>query len=107
LIGEFSEYISEQPRVARYGNPGNLVVTITINKVPIGNTLIDLGVAINVMNITTLEELQLKPLLRPTQTILELPDKTKVIPEGILVDICYTLFWSLWWCLYSYVFRLS
>jgi hypothetical protein len=38
-----------------------------------------------------LEELQLKPLLRPTPTILELADKTKVIPEGILDDIIVTL----------------
>jgi hypothetical protein len=90
LIGELSEYISEQPRVAKYGNPGNPVVTITINEVPIGNTLIDLGAAINVMTVTTLEELQLKPLLRPTPTILELADKTKVIPEGILDDIIVT-----------------
>jgi hypothetical protein len=88
LIGELSEYISEQPKVAKYGNP---VVTITINEVSIGNTLIDLGEAINVMTITTLEELQLKPLLRPTPTILELADKTRVIPEGILDDIIVTL----------------
>jgi hypothetical protein len=66
-------------------------VTITINEVSIRNTLIDLGEAINVMTITTLEELKLKPLLRPTPTILELTDKTKVIPEGILDDIIVTL----------------
>jgi hypothetical protein len=34
LIGEFFEYISEQPRVTNYANPRNLIVTITINKVP-------------------------------------------------------------------------
>jgi hypothetical protein len=43
LIGGLSEYISEQPKLAKYGNPGNPVVTITINEVSIGNTLIDLG----------------------------------------------------------------
>jgi hypothetical protein len=91
LIGEFSEYISEQPRVTKYGNAENPIVTITINKVPIVNTLIDLGETINVIIVTTLEELQLKPLLRPTSTILELTDKTKVIPEGILDDIIVTL----------------
>jgi hypothetical protein len=91
LIGELSDYISKQPRVAKYGIPGNPVVTITINKVPIGNTLIDLGAAINVIVVTTLEELQLKPLLRPTPTILELSDKTKVILEGIFDDIIVTL----------------
>jgi hypothetical protein len=66
-------------------------VTIAINEVSIGNTLIDLGEAINVMTATTLEKLQLKPLLRPTPTILELAYKTRVIPEGILDDIIVTL----------------
>jgi hypothetical protein len=66
-------------------------VTITINEVSIGNTLIDLWAAMNVMTITTLEKLQLKPLLRPTPTILELADKTRVIPEVILDNIIVTL----------------
>ena len=57
LIGEFSEYISDQPKVTKYGNPGNPIVTITINEVSIGNNLIDLGETINVMTVTTLEEL--------------------------------------------------
>jgi hypothetical protein len=57
LIGELSEYISKQPEVTKYGNQGNPVVTITINEVSIGNTLIDLGESINVMTVTTLEEL--------------------------------------------------
>jgi hypothetical protein len=90
-MAELSEYILEQPRIEKYGNPGNPIVTITINEVSIGNTLIDLGETINVMNTTTLEKLQLKPLLRPTPTILELVDKTRVIPEGILDDIIVTL----------------
>jgi hypothetical protein len=91
LVGGISEYISKQPKLAKYGNPGNPVVTITINEVSIGNTLIDLGETINVMTTTTLEQLQLQPLLRPTLTILELTYKTRVIPEGILDDIMVTL----------------
>ena len=43
------------------------------------------------LTVTTLEELQLKHFLRPTPTILELADKTKVILEGILDDIIVTL----------------
>jgi hypothetical protein len=66
-------------------------VTITINEVFIGNTLIDLGATINVMTTTTLEQLQLQPLLWPTPTILELADKTRVIPKGILDDVMVTL----------------
>jgi hypothetical protein len=91
LVGGLSEYISEQPKLAKYGNPGNRVVTITINEVSIGNTLIDIGEIINAMTATTLEQLQLQPLLRPTPTILELEDKTRVIPEEILDDIMVTL----------------
>jgi hypothetical protein len=53
LIGRLSEYISEQPKLAKYGNLGNPVVTITINEVSIGNTLIDLGETINVMTAAT------------------------------------------------------
>jgi hypothetical protein len=43
------------------------------------------------MTATTLEKLQLKPFLRPTPTILELADKTRFIPKGILDDIIVTL----------------
>jgi hypothetical protein len=91
LVGGLSEYILEQPKLANYGNPGNPVVTITIKEVPIENTLIDLGAAINVMTATTLEQLQLQPLLQPTPTILELANKTRVIPEGILDNVMVTL----------------
>jgi hypothetical protein len=94
LIEDLSEYISERPKLEKYGNPGNPVVTITINEVSIGSTLIDLGAAIIVMTTTTLEQLQLQPLPRPTPTILELADKTRVIPEGILDDIMVNL--ALW-----------
>jgi hypothetical protein len=91
LIGGLSEYISEHPKLAKYGNLRNLIVTITIKEVSIGNTLIYLGATINVMTATTLEQLQLQPLLQSTPIILELADKTRVIPEGILDDIMVTL----------------
>jgi hypothetical protein len=91
LVGGLSEYISKKPKLAKYGNLGNPLVTITINEVSIGNNLIDLGETINVMTATTLEQLQLQPLLRPTPTILELVDKTRVIPKGILDDIIINL----------------
>jgi hypothetical protein len=61
LIEELFEYILEKPRVTKYENLGKLVVIITINKVPIINTLIDLGETIKVMVVNTLEELSLKP----------------------------------------------
>jgi hypothetical protein len=91
LVGGLSEYISEHPKLEKYGNPRKLVVTIATNEVSIRNTLIDLGEAINVMIATRLEQLQLQPLLWPTPTILELVDKTRAIPEGILDDVMVTL----------------
>jgi hypothetical protein len=77
-------------------------VTITIDEVSFGNTLIYLGVAINVMTATNLEQLQLQPLLRPTPTILELVDKTRVIPKGILDYVMVTL--ASWEYLVDFIF---
>ena len=46
-----------KPLVKKYGDTGNPIVTISINDVPIGNTLIDLGAAINIMIVLTMETL--------------------------------------------------
>jgi hypothetical protein len=54
--------MSGKPLVKKYGDPGNPIVTISINDVPIGNTLIDLGAAINIMTVLTMETLQLDTL---------------------------------------------
>jgi len=50
---------------SKYNDLGNLVVTIEINGVYFPNTLIDLGVGINVMPVDTMKKLQLNHL-RPT-----------------------------------------
>ena len=72
LIGQLSEYISKAPQLLKYANPGNPVVTITINNVSIGNTLVDLGAAINIMTTDIVELLSLGYFLHPTPTVLEL-----------------------------------
>ena len=64
VIGQLSDYISDHPLLPKFANPGNPIVTIFINEIPIGNTLVDLGDAINVMSMTTLQKLQLYNLLR-------------------------------------------
>ena len=66
------------------------MVTITVNNFSIPKTLIDLGVAIIVMTLETMEYLHLK-ILRPTTTVLELADRSKITPEGILEDIIVSL----------------
>ena len=75
-----SGYISDQPLVSKFTNPGNRVLTVSINNVPIENALIDLGEAINILSMTTLRVLQLHNVLTPTPTILELADKSMVKP---------------------------
>jgi hypothetical protein len=75
---------------SKYSDPGNLVVTIEINGVALPNTLIDLGATINVMSVNTMKTLQLDHL-RPTQTLLELADKSVITPTRSLDDITVTL----------------
>lgn len=67
----------------KYDDPRNLIVTIHIREIGILNTLVDLGVVINMMNRETFESLRITDL-RPTPTILELGNRSKIWPEGIL-----------------------
>jgi hypothetical protein len=43
--------------VAKYMDPGSLVVKVNINNTSISNTLVDLGAAINIMTKETMEKL--------------------------------------------------
>jgi hypothetical protein len=52
VVGQLSEFILEIP--SKYNDRGNVVVTIEINGITLSNTLIDIGVAINVMTIDTM-----------------------------------------------------
>lgn len=49
VMGKLSELMSSQPLLTKYNDPGNPTITIYINDQPIANTLIYLGVSINVM----------------------------------------------------------
>ena len=86
VIGEMSECMIDQSRIAKYTNPAP-VVTIIVNNTTIENTLIDLGSAINMMTIAVLEVLKLGQFLQPTPSILELAYCTMVKPAGVLDDI--------------------
>ena len=54
VVGQLDELISNQPRLIKYGNPGNPIVTAHIKHIPIPNTLVDQGAAINIMTVTTM-----------------------------------------------------
>ena len=55
-------------------------------EIQISNVLVDLGASINVMTIETLKKLGLTNL-RPTQTILEMADKSTIKPDGIVDNL--------------------
>ena len=76
--------------VEKYVDPRIPMVTITINNFSISKTLIDLGAAINVMALETMKNIDLKNL-RPITTILELANRSKIAPEGMLEDIIVSL----------------
>eukprot|EP00253_Pinus_taeda_P014719 PITA_14719 len=73
-----------------YVDPGSPIVKIHINGVEIPNTLIDLGVAINIMSRQTMEQLKLPNLLF-TPTLLQLADRSIIKPDGVLEDISVSL----------------
>jgi hypothetical protein len=88
VVGQLSEFISEMPY--KYNDPGNPVVTVEINGISLPNTLIDLGATINVIPFDTMQKLQINQL-RPTQTMVELEDKSVISPAGSLDDVTVTL----------------
>jgi len=58
-----------KPIAQKYLNPGSPIVKIHINGIKIPNTLIDLGVAINIMTKQTMDQLKL-PNIQYTPTLL-------------------------------------
>ena len=87
VVGQLVELISNRPRLTKYGNP---ILTAYIKKISVPNTLVDQGDSINIMTVTTMEGLQLGNL-RPTPITLELVDRYKVKPIGVLDDVIVTL----------------
>lgn len=88
--GKIVALISNQFQIGKYANLGNPIVTAYINNIPIPNTLIDQGANINIMTFNTMKELQLSDL-KPTQTILELADRSKLKPKVIMEDVMVPL----------------
>ena len=90
VIGNLAGLMSNTIFGEKYVDPRIPMVTLTINNFSIPKTLIELGAAINVMTLETMRYLNLQNL-RPTTTILELDDRSKVVPKGILEDIIVSL----------------
>jgi hypothetical protein len=72
--------------LTKYDDHGNPTVIVQIEKMIIPYTLVDLCAAINIINKETIEFLGLTNL-RPTPTMLELTNQSKIRPYGVLEDI--------------------
>ena len=90
VIGHLAGLMTNTISMEKYVDPSIPKVTTIINNIQIPNTLIDLGAAINVMTLETMRTLQLINL-QHTTIVLELADRSKVIPEGILEDVVVSL----------------
>jgi hypothetical protein len=60
VAGDFSELMLGKTPPIKYGDPGNLTVTVKIGQTSIPHVLVDLGETINIMPIETTQLLQLR-----------------------------------------------
>jgi hypothetical protein len=90
VVGKLASLMTTKVISEKYVDPGILIVTIFVNKFSIPNTLIDLGATINVMTMETMQNLHIGNL-RPTPMVLELADRSKIKPEGVIEDIIVSL----------------
>jgi hypothetical protein len=74
VMGDLSALMSGKTPPVKYGDPGHPTVTVQVGKTIIPRVLVDLGAAINIMTLETLQLLQLQDEFRETPTILELVD---------------------------------
>lgn len=76
--------------IPKYSDLGSPVIKVSIVQFIIPNTLVELGVAINVMTNETKERLSLKGL-RPTPIVLQMADRSLVKPEGMIEDVAISI----------------
>ena len=80
--------------MAKYTDPGKPVVSIQIGDFFVSNVLIDLGETTNIITTKTMDQLGLVHI-PPTPTVLELEDRYKMKPEGVLDDPLVSLdYWE-------------
>lgn len=90
FVGRAAELMTQCMHMEKYTNSENPIVSVQIGDVLISNVLIDLGVAINVMTSQTMDQLGLDHI-HPTPIVLELTDRSKIKPEGLLDDVVVSI----------------
>ena len=86
MVGALSDLLLGKETLMKYEDPRNPIVTMQTSSHSFPNTLVELGVAINILTTETCKKLGITTL-EPTTTLLELVDRYFIIPEGILQDI--------------------
>ena len=90
FVGKLAILMSKNITTDKYVDPGVPIFTVLIKNIPIPNTLIDLGVVINVMTMETMQNLNICNL-RPTPTILEMADRSRVKPKCVVDYVIVSL----------------
>lgn len=90
LIRKIADIMMGNISMQKYVDPGSPIVETHINGIEILNTLINLGVAINIRSRQIMEQLKL-PNIIYTPTLLQLADRSVIKPEGVLEDILVSL----------------
>ena len=71
VVGTLYDLLLDRETLKKYEDPGNPIVTVQIYGCSFPNTLVDLGVAINILTVKTCKTLY-TTALEPTTTLLEL-----------------------------------
>ena len=74
VVGALSDLLLGKEAPMKYEDPGNPMVTVQTSRHYFPNTLVDLGVAINILTTGTYEKLGISTL-EPIATLLELADR--------------------------------
>ncbi|XP_059068565.1 uncharacterized protein LOC131859061 [Cryptomeria japonica] len=90
VIGQLADLMLDNLTIPKYADPGSPVIQVSIGKITIPNTLVDLGAVINVMTNETKTKLSLEGL-RPTPTVLQMADRSLVKPVGVIEDVVLSI----------------
>ncbi|XP_027174463.1 uncharacterized protein LOC113774097 [Coffea eugenioides] len=86
IVGENVSAVLQRKLPSKCGNLGRFTVPCKIGNTLIRNTLLDLGVLINVMSKSMYASLNLGPL-KETEIIIQLADRTNAYPDGLVEDM--------------------
>ncbi|XP_027083579.1 uncharacterized protein [Coffea arabica] len=86
IVGENVSAVLRRKLPPKCGDLGRFTVSCRIGNTLIRNTMLDLGVSINVMPKSMYSSLDLGPL-KETEIIIQLADRTNAYPDGLVEDV--------------------